>query len=155
MPTHPPPDLRFFADVDVLVAPPLEVGHTLNGLRRLISITGGEARGQGWTARVLPGGVDDQRVVDGTTAYLEARYVLETDAGERIHVHNSAIRHASAAVTAALVRGETVDPSEVYFRCLPRLETAAPSLSWINHRLFAGTGRRLPDRVQLSFFVLD
>ena len=143
-----------FADLSVRVGTPIEVGTTATGRRRIIPITGGEARGDGWTARVLPGGADYQRVVSDTRAELQAHYVLETDGGDLIYVHNQAIRVAPPEVTAALLRGETVDPALVYFRCLPSLETASPALRWINDRLFAGAGVRHPDRVAMSFHEL-
>ena len=52
----PDPRFRFFADLEVTVAPPQEVGRTVHGLRRLIPITGGSAVGDGWCAKVLAGG---------------------------------------------------------------------------------------------------
>ena len=146
--------LEHFADLAVQVGTPLEVGTTVIGRRRVIAITGGEARGHGWTARVLPGGADYQRVVSDTRAELEAHYVMETDAGDLIYVRNHAIRVAPPEVTAALVRGEPVDASRVYFRCFPTLETAAPSLRWINDRFFAGAGARHPAQVVMSFYQL-
>lgn len=148
------PSLEFFADLSVEVAAPLEVGSSARGRRRMVSIIGGEARGQSWSARVLPGGADYQLVVSDTTAVLEAHYVLETDGGDRIYVRNHAIRHAPADVTARLLRGEPVDPTQVYFRCQPAFETGCNSLSWINDRLFVGSGVRHPDRVVMRFFVL-
>lgn len=151
----PEPQLKFFAELAVQVGAPIEVGRTPRGLRRMIPITGGQARGDGWTARVLPGGADYQLVVSDTTAELEAHYVLETDGGDRIYVRNRAIRSAPADVTAKLLRGEPVDPALVYFRCVPALETAAPALSWINDRLFVGTGVRRPQQVEVKFFVLE
>lgn len=148
------PQLKFFADLSVQVDAPIEVGRTARGLRRMISITGGQARGEGWTARVLPGGADYQLVVSDTTALLQAHYVMETDAGDRIYVHNQAFRQAPAEVTARLLRGEPVDPAQVYFRCQPSFETASPALAWINERLFVGSGVRHPDRVAMQFFEL-
>lgn len=148
------PQLKFFADLSVQVDRPVEVGLGPKGLRRMISILGGQVQGQGWTARVLPGGADYQLIVGETHAQLEAHYVLETDAGDRIYVRNHAIRHASAEVTARLMRGEVVDPSLVYFRCQPSFETASAALGWINHRLFVGSGVRHPDRVAMQFFEL-
>lgn len=150
-----PPMLKPFAEIEVEVGTPMEVGVTPHGRRRMIPILGGRATGDGWTARVLPGGADWQRIVGDTRAELEAHYLLETDAGQRLYVHNSAIRHASAEVTAKLMRGEPVDPAQVYFRCLPRFEAGPGPLEWVNHRLFVGSGIRLPDRVQLQFFLLD
>jgi hypothetical protein len=149
------PSLNFFADLSVRVGPAHEIGATPAGNRRVIPILGGEVRGDGWTARILPGGADFQVIVSPSLAQLDARYVLETDAGELIYVVNHAIRAASPQTMQKLIRGEPVDPAAVYFRCMPSFETAAPSLAWINERLFAGTGLRRPDEVLISVFVLN
>lgn len=154
---HAGPDtplLNFFADMSALVGLPLEVGNTPRGRRRVVSITGGEFKGQGWVARILPGGADFQLIAGDSLALLEAHYVLETDGGDLIYVHNRAIRHASTEVTAKLLSGQSVDPALVYFRCTPTFETGSSSLGWINHRLFVGSGIRQPDRVLIRFFEL-
>jgi hypothetical protein len=153
-PTDPlaAPLLERFADLEVEVGAPIEVGAVAGGLRRVIPIVGGRCRGRDFSARVLPGGADFQLVTSATIARLEARYVLETDAGDRIYVANDAIRTAPAAVMARLVRGEPVDPGDVYFRCVPRFETSAPSLAWIGERLFVGVGVRRPSTVEMRFF---
>ena len=146
------PALKFFADLSVQVDKPQEVGTTVHGQRRVIPILGGEAQGHGWTARVLRGGADFQMIVNERLAELDARYVLETDAGDLIFVQNRAVRTASPEVMARLIRGEKVDPQLVYFRCTPQFETASKSLAWISERLFIGTGARHPDRVVMRFF---
>lgn len=150
----PAPTLQFFAALSVQVDRPQEIGRTPNGLRRVIPILGGDVQGEGWTGKVLPGGADFQLLPSDTLAQLDARYVIETDAGDRIFVMNRAVRSAPAEVTARLVRGEAVDPSLVYFRCSPVFETAAPSLAWINERMFIGSGMRRPDRVEMTFYVV-
>ena len=148
----PRPELQFFADLSVQVDKPQEVGDTVHGRRRVIPILGGEAQGQGWTARVLRGGADFQMIVNETLAELDARYVLETDAGDLIFVQNRAVRTASPEVMGRLIRGEKVDPQLVYFRCTPQFETASKSLAWISEKLFIGTGARHPDKVVMRFF---
>ena len=105
-----------------------------------------------WSARVLAGGADFQLIVSERMARLEACYVLETDAGDRIYVCNDALRTAAPEVMARLVRGDPVDPALVYFRCTPRFEVAAPALAWMTERLFLGTGVRRPDDVVMCFF---
>jgi hypothetical protein len=152
MPLLPAPELRFFADLSVRVASAQEVGLTPAGRRRVIPILGGDVQGDGWKARILPGGADFQLIVGATMARLDARYVLETDAGDLVFVQNSALRVASEEVTARLLRGEPVDPAQVYFRCVPSFETAAPALAWINERMFVGTGVRRPDEVRITCF---
>jgi hypothetical protein len=148
----PTPELKFFADLSVEVDKPQEVGATVHGKRRVIPILGGEAQGQGWSARVLRGGADFQMIVNETLAELDARYVLETDAGDLIFVQNRAVRTASPEVMGRLIRGEKVDPQLVYFRCTPQFETACKSLAWISEKLFIGTGARHPDKVVMRFF---
>ena len=152
--TLSPPPLKFFADLAVQVDKPQEIGRAARGLRRLIPILGGEAVGDGWRARVLPGGADFQLVVSDTLAELDARYVLETDGGDRIYVRNRAIRSGPAELMARLVRGEPVDPASIYFRCSPSFETVSAPLGWINERMFVGTGARHPDKVVMTFFEL-
>ena len=148
------PSLKFFADLRVEVGTPQEVGRTAHGLRRLIPILGGTAIGEGWSARVLPGGADFQLIVNERLSDLDARYVLETDGGDLIYVQNRAVRSGPEEVIARLVRGEPVDPAHVYFRCSPSFETASPALSWIAERMFVGAGARYPDTVAMRFFEL-
>lgn len=151
----PDPQFKFFADFRVEVGAPQEVGRTVHGLRRLIPILGGTATGEGWSARVLPGGADFQLIVNDRLSELDARYVLETDGGDLIYVQNRAIRSGPADVIARLVRGERVDPAQVYFRCSPSFETASRALAWMSERMFVGTGARYPDAVAMRFFELS
>ncbi|MGN1056955.1 MAG: DUF3237 domain-containing protein [Comamonas sp.] len=148
----PVPQLKPFARSTVQVAAPWEVGSTFRGQRRVIPIIGGQFQGDGWTAKVLAGGADFQLIVNERMAELDARYALETDAGDLIYVVNHAIRTAAPETMAKLIRGELVAPQEVYFRCRPQFETSSKALGWINERMFLGTGRRLPDCVQMEFF---
>ena len=147
-----PPRLERFADLTVQVAAPIEVGAVGHGTRRVIPISGGTCIARDWSARVLPGGADFQLIVSDRMARLEARYVLETDAGDRIYVHNDALRTAAPDVMARLVRGEPVEPADVYFRCAPRFEASAPALHWMMERVFLGTGLRRPSDVVMRFF---
>ena len=146
------PLLERFADLSVQVAAPIEVGAVGHGTRRVIPILGGACVARDWSARVLAGGADFQLIVNERMARLEARYVLETDAGDRIYVQNDAVRTAAPEVMARLIRGEPVDPADVYFRCVPRFETSAPSLAWMMERVFLGTGLRRPSEVAMRFF---
>lgn len=151
----PTPALRFFAELTVHVSPPVEVGQTPAGVRRVIPIVGGEVEGDGWRGRVLPGGADFQRIATPRLAELDARYVLEIDGGDRLYVQNRAIRVAEPEDTQRLMRGEPVDPARIYFRCQPMFETGSERFAWVNERLFVGSGVRLPDRVVMRFFVLE
>ena len=98
------PRLRFFADLRVEVGVPQEVGRTVHGLRRLIPILGGNAQGDGWQARVMPGGADFQLIVSDTLAELDARYTLEADGGDLIYVQNRAVRSGPPELMACVAR---------------------------------------------------
>lgn len=148
------PQFRFFAQLAVQVGQPIEVGQTPQGQRRVIPITSGQVRGDGWSGRVLPGGADFQLIVSERLARLDARYVIETEAGERIYVENQAVRSAAPEAMQKLIRGEPVNPALIYFRCCPRLESDSPALAWINERMFFGLGQRHPDQVLMQFYEL-
>lgn len=149
------PQLHFFADLAVQVGEPQVVGTVPHGVRRVIPIVGGSVQGDGWSGRVLAGGADFQLIVHPGYAELDARYVIEVDGGELVYVCNQAVRSGPAQLMQRLARGEPVDPAQIYFRCLPRLESASKALGWINERLFVGAGVRHPDRVVMRFFALD
>ena len=156
------PTLETIADLTVHVAPPIEAGMVLGlnsrGRRRIIAITGGSMSGPRLQGRVLPGGADFQIVVSDTCAELDARYMIALDGpefgGQHIFVQNRALRRGSAQDIARLVRGETVDPQAIYFRCVPSFEVSDERLRWLTESIFVGTGARHPDRVEMRFFRL-
>ncbi|CAN5174870.1 hypothetical protein BH11PSE9_BH11PSE9_17260 [soil metagenome] len=121
-PDLPAPHLRPCMDLWVDVGTPVEIGETGSGARRVIPIVGGRAASlvDGWQARILEGGADYQLVTASGCALLQARYILETDAGDRLYVENNAIRTGPPELVARLLRGEPVDPAAIYFRCVPR-----------------------------------
>ncbi|MGY1809468.1 DUF3237 domain-containing protein [Blastococcus sp. SYSU D00669] len=145
------PRLTHILHLEVEVAAPLEVGPTPAGLRRVVPITGGTVSGL-FDGRVLPGGADFQLIRTETETEVEARYVLESDAGELVTVHNVGLRTGSAEDIARLRRDEPVDPARIYFRSTPRFETAAPRLVRLTTRVFVGVGTRQPRSVTFDFF---
>ncbi len=151
----PVPALKPFAHLLVQVDQIIDVGHTGNGQRRVVPIAGGVCRTADWQARVLDGGADYQWLTSNRVSHLDARYVLETDGGDRIFVQNTAIRVAEPEVMERLMRGEPVAPAEVYFRCVPTFQTSAPALRWMMERLFLGTGARRAAEVELLVFEVS
>ena len=153
-PTPTPPGLEFALELRAQLGPPLEVGAVPGGRRRIIQTLGGTFEGSGLKGRVMPGGGDWQIVRADGLAELDTRYTLETDDGKVIYVQNAGIRHASPEVTARLLKGEPVDPSQVYFRTVPKFETSAPALAWLMRSIFVGTGERNPSDVLMRFWKL-
>jgi hypothetical protein len=147
------PGLVPVADLSVDVAAPIVVGDSPAGLRRIVPITGGTVTGR-INGRVQSGGADFQIIRRDDVMELEARYVIETAEG-LVYVVNNGMRHGPKDVIDALARGELVDQSKIYFRAVPKFETAAPGLQWLMRSVFVCAGARLPDRVVLRFFELQ
>jgi hypothetical protein len=139
-------------DVIAEVAAPIEVGDTPQGARRTIPILGGRVSGPRLSGRLLEGGVDYQLIRPDGLAEIHARYIIETEGGARVYVENTGIRHGPPEAMARLRRGEPVDPALIYFRTVPRFETAAPELAWLQRSIFICAGARFPQAVELRFF---
>ena len=151
-----PPGLALALEAHVQVGTPMEVGAVPRGRRRIVSINGGTFTGpNGLKGKVLPGGADWQIVRADGFAELDTRYTLQTDAGEIIYVQNAGMRHAAPEIMARLNTGQTVDPSQVYFRTVATFETAAPALQWLTRAIIIGTGERYPNDVVVRFWRVE
>ena len=148
--------MRAYVDLTVEVGRPIEVGTAPHGMRRVIPILGGRCTTPDWSARVLAGGADFQLIVNERMARLEARYVLETDAGDRIYVHNDAIRTAAPGGDGAPRprRAGRSGRGLLPLRAALRVRRAA-ALAWIGERVFVGVGVRRPDDVVMRFFEVQ
>jgi hypothetical protein len=147
----PQPGFSHLADLKVYVAPVLDIGEVGAHRRRIIDITGGEVLGPRLKGKVRPGGADFQMVRSDGLIELHARYTLELDDGSLVYVENTGLRRAPPEVLERLARGERVDPSLVYFRTVPRFETAAPQHRWLMSSIFIATAMRGADAVELRF----
>jgi hypothetical protein len=146
------PTLRLLYTSSVIVDPPMIVGGTPYGERRIIPIRGGSFAGPRLSGKILPGGADWQVIRTDGTAELEARYTLQTDDGALIYVLNQGIRSGSKEVMGRLAKGEKVDPGEYYFRTRPVFETGAPKYQWLHRILAVATGERLPEEVIITVY---
>src|SRR5688572_8075959 len=149
-----PPGLEYVFTARVDVGPPLAIGATAGGERRVIPILGGVVDGPRLTGTVLDGGADWQLVASEGTAYLEARYTVRTDDGALISVRNTGVRHGPPDVLARIAAGEPVDPASYYFRTTPTFETGAPAHAWLTRAVFVATARREARRVIVDVFVV-
>jgi Protein of unknown function (DUF3237) len=147
-----PPGLAHVADLSADVAAPIEIGTSASGRRRVIPILGGRLTGPRLSGRVLPGANDYQIIRSDGVLELQARYVIETSDGALIFVENTGLREGPADVLARQAAGEWVDPSLVYFRTVPRFETAAPAYQWLMRRIFICAGARFPTEVRVAFY---
>jgi hypothetical protein len=150
----PTPGLGHVADLTAEVAAPIEVGTSAVGRRRVIPIKGGRIVGPRIEGRVLPGANDYQIIRSDGVLELQARYVVETTDGALIYVENNGLREGPAGLLQRQAAGELVDPAQIYFRTVPRFETADARYQWLMRRLFVCAGARFPDRVEIRFFEL-
>jgi uncharacterized protein DUF3237 len=151
----PAPRLTLIYRLEISLAPPLDLGETARGHRRIAIQTGGRFTGR-LHGTLLPGASADwQLVLPDGTALADVRYTLQTDDGALLYVQSSGIRHGRPEVLARLARGDDVDASEYTLRTSTRIETAAPELDWLNKGIFVGVGGRTPDGVIYETYLVE
>ena len=146
------PCLQHLCDLQVDLAPPLEMGEAPRGRRRIIPIIGGTVTGERLKGRVLGLGADWQTIFRDSSAELDTRYAIGTHDGATIEIRNYGYRTGAPEIIAALARGEHVDPALYYMRTSPRFETGDARYAWLNARIFIGTGMRRAQSVHISVF---
>ncbi len=154
-PMLPAPGLTHVFDLAVEVAQPVTIGETGSGIRRIIDITGGTLSGPELSGAIRPGGADFQIIRANGLAELTALYSIELSDGAQVYVENRGIRFGPKMEIDKLMRGEPADWTQIYFRCAPRFETAAPQHQWLMTHLFIGAGIREPRGVRLSIFKVE
>jgi len=147
-----PPKLEFAFELRAEVADPTIIGDVPGGLRRIVNIVGGTFQGPKLKGMILPGGADWQLIRQDGFTEVDARYTLQTEAGDLIYVSNIGMRHAPPDVMKKLNAGESVDPALVYFRAVPKFETREPGLQWLMRSIFVATGERYPNGVLIRFW---
>lgn len=148
------PGLEYVCELKVKLNPPYVVGETPHGLRRIIPIIGGTVEGPKLNGEILNGGADWQIVRKDGVAELEAHYQIKTDDGVIIYIKNLGLRVATPEVAARIGRGEKVNPSEYYFRAIPKFEAPIGKYEWMNNAIFVCTGERNPDNVSIKVWKL-
>jgi Protein of unknown function (DUF3237) len=151
-PTLAMPELEFVFEASGVLVPPLDIGPTPRGARRVVDIASGPFKGPRIAGEVAPNGTDWQVVRADGVVEVEARYVLRTDDGVSILVNTRGLRHGPPEAMQAVARGEPVDPTAIYFRVAPVFEAPAGRYEWLNRSLFVGTGMRLPDAIRLRVY---
>lgn len=145
-------EIVHLCDLRVELAPPIELGKSPRGVRRMIPIVGGEVTGERLSGRILNLGADWQTIMADGTAELDTRYAFETHDGATIDIRNYGLRHGPPEAIEALARGENVDPSAYYMRTHPRFETGNPRYAWLNRMICVGTGARKASEVRISVY---
>jgi hypothetical protein len=152
----PAPKLRHIYRLDADLEPPIDLGDTPQGHRRIVALAGGRAEGADFHAELLAtGGADWQIVRPSGSAVADIRYTLKTDGGALLYVQSQGVRHGTPDVLARLAAGEDVDPSEYTFRTTVSIETSAPELAWVNDGVFIAVGARQPGGVSYDVYLVE
>jgi hypothetical protein len=135
------------------VPPLLVVGKTPNAFRRIGVITGGVFEGERLSGQVVTGN-DWQNVRDDSCIKLDVRLILKTTDGELIVMTYQCLRAGTPEVMQRLDKGESVDPTQFYFRMNPMFETSSKKYDWMNRIITVGIGHRPPDGPIYSIFEI-
>ena len=139
-----PLETQPLAILSAVLGPPQALGKTPEGNRKIVGVLGGTFIGSRISGEVLPGGGDWALTRADDALTLDVRLTIQTHDDALIFCRYSGMRHGPPEVMARLAKGESVDPSEMYFRIAPRFETADPRYAWLNRLLSVGIGERLP-----------
>jgi hypothetical protein len=141
--------------ITIKLQPPIEMGDTPAGKRRIFAVTGGEFVGARIRGTIMPVIGSDLLLVraDGS-AQQDVRMLLKTDGGELVLMTYRGVRHASPEVNARIARGEQVSGSDYYLRTSPFFETPSTRYSWINRIVAVGVGERRADSVIYEVFEI-
>ena len=134
-----PPELEFLFEARIqLHLPPIDVGLTPEGTRRIFVVKGGTFEGPHLRGRVVPdAGADWVRIRPDGTGVLDVRFCLETDDKAMLYVYWQG-RFWSAPEDAdyATDLEKPDDPAgawRYYFRAAPQFETGDPRYAWLNN----------------------
>lgn len=141
------PSFEWVAQLYIKVGEPLDAQHVSSTKRRLIPILGGEISGSAVRGKILPGGSDIQLVHEVGLIELQARYMIETEDGQRIFVENGGLRRPLDSNVSAIQTS-----LNMYFRSVARFEVAADKYLWLTRSLFICSGRKESNRVELTLF---
>lgn len=146
--------------ITATLGPMQDLGLTGRGHRRIIPIAGGILDGTApdgtpFHGTVLPGGADWQVIRPDGVAEVEARYTLQLSDGTLVLITNRGYRHGPPEVLGRLATGESVDPSEYYFRTTPIFEVAPGPHDWLTRTVFVATGERRAAEVIIRVFRVD
>ena len=146
---------RHLFTITMKLPPPLELGDTPTGSRRVFIVSGGTFTGDRLRGEVLPEASSDLllRHFDGTYQQ-DVRLLLRTDDGALIVMTYRGVRHAPQEVDDRISRGEQVGPSDYYLRTVPFFETSSAKYAWLNKLVSVGIGERQIDGVTYEVFEI-
>jgi hypothetical protein len=134
---------RHLMSIDIDAAPPMELGETPQGRRRIVPVTGGRFTGARLSGRIVQPSGDWALVRRDGTFIPDVRILLQTDDGALISFSYGGRWHADAATMQRLMRREgDLDVTGIYWRTDCAFECASDGpYAWLNNVIAIGTGR--------------
>lgn len=135
----PIPLLQPVMTITALIAEGEVLGRCVEGFRVNYSIIGGHFSGPLLQGDVLPGGADWFVLRQDGVGDLDARYVLRTQEGVLINIHNTGQLTMTARGRELEAQGIWPIPAcEYSCSCTPRFQVAEGPLSWLTQHAFVG-----------------
>lgn len=146
------PELEFVFELKADLGPPIDLGPTPAGFRRIIDIVSGTFEGPLLQGTIMAGGADWQIIRTDNVTELHAHYILSTEDAVLIQVNVRGLRRAEGDALARIEAGEIVDASEYYFRTAPIFLAPEGRYSWLNQAIFVGSGERMQRSIRMKVF---
>ena len=148
------PPLEFLYEITMPLEEGQDVGAAPGGHRRIFHVKGGAFEGPKLKGVVLPGGGDWTLGRSDGSSRLDVRITLRTDDGHLIYAHYPGILYRPPDVVRRLREGESIQPTEYYFRTAPFFETASVKYDWLNRVVAMGIGERTETGVAYRVYAV-
>nr|WP_241024541.1 DUF3237 domain-containing protein [Paraburkholderia sp. Ac-20340] len=147
-------NLTFSFEIRVDIAPSIDT-HTPPGSGGFVPITGGTVSGPAFNGVVLGAGGDWFHNLDAECCHVDATYLLRSDDGVTVRIHNPGVYVASAAINARLERGEAVPGDAYYFRTTPRFDAPEGRYGWLSRRVFVADARDENGQIVIRVYAVE
>jgi len=146
-------DLELEFTYDAKLAPALVPGAGPYGTRMVMTVVGGQAKGERISGTLTGAGADWAVIGPDGWARLDVRAQIQTDDGAVIYVSYPGLLQLTEKVMEAVQSGTSgTDFEDQYFRTTHHLETGDERYAWVNQTLFVGRGRMIPGGVEYQVY---
>ncbi|MBW2365485.1 MAG: DUF3237 domain-containing protein [Deltaproteobacteria bacterium] len=143
---------KYLCEVVANLDEPQIVGETPSGIRMIFPITGGYCKGEEVSGEILPVGADWFLLRPDGIGELDVRATLRTNDDALIYTYYRGVIDATSEIFEKAQMGETVDPSEYYFRTTPVFETGSEKYNWISKIICVGVGEMGKNQVRYKIY---
>jgi hypothetical protein len=129
---------QYVFTIEAGISAAIEMGASVDGVRRSIPITGGsfagDVEGMALKGEIVPGGADYQLTRSDGSTFITAVYMLQTDDGALINVVNEGL----------IVPPNVSGGDALYFRTTPKFVAPTGKYGWLNNNVFVSAIRFSP-----------